>query len=256
MNGPIKMTREDRLRIAYEIKDRLLERYGEKVKAVGIYGSLGRKTDGPYSDIEMMCVLSGGEEEHSYEWTAGKWKAEVNVDSEDILLNYAATVDGEWPLTHGQFFSIQPLYDPTECLQNVRRAAASAPPQAFHDAICGIIVEELFEYAGKWRNIYEQGPLAFLPSLAVQTAKAGAMLLGLHHRTCYTTSATVLEEALQQTDIPAGFAPLCKLVMSGQLSDATRLLEVLEQFWEGVQDWAWRNGYYFRRSAFPLQNED
>lgn len=49
VNGPIIMTREERMKIVHEIKERILDKYGDDVKAIGVYGSLGRQTDGPYS---------------------------------------------------------------------------------------------------------------------------------------------------------------------------------------------------------------
>src|SRR5699024_12655178 len=106
VNGPIKMTREDRMKIVHEIKERILDNYGDVVKAIGVYGSLGRQADGPYSDIEMVCVLYTEEAEFSHEGTTGEWKVEVNLDSEEILLEYASQVESDWPLTHGQFFSM------------------------------------------------------------------------------------------------------------------------------------------------------
>ncbi len=81
---------------------------------------------------------------------------------------------------------------------------------------------------------------------------AGAMLIGLHHRICYTTSASVLTEAAvmqsdlpsgMQSDLPSGYDLLCQLVMSGQLSDSEKLLESLENFWNGIQEWTERHGY-------------
>lgn len=47
VNGPIIMTREERMKIVHEIKERILDKYGDDVKAIGVYGSLGRQTDGP-----------------------------------------------------------------------------------------------------------------------------------------------------------------------------------------------------------------
>src|SRR5699024_12118114 len=108
VNAAIKITREVRLSRVNEIMDRLLDNYGDVVNAIGVYGSLGRQADGPYSDIEMMCVLATEEAEFSHEWTTGEWKVEVNFDSEEILLDYASQVESDWPLTHGQFFSILP----------------------------------------------------------------------------------------------------------------------------------------------------
>ncbi len=88
MNGPVKISRSERFQTCQEIAARLHEVYKEKVLAIGVYGSISRGTDGPYSDIEMFCVLkeSGEKIEFSYEWSAGPWKAEVNVCSADVLL--------------------------------------------------------------------------------------------------------------------------------------------------------------------------
>lgn len=44
VNGPIIMTREERMKIVHEIKERILDKYGDDVKAIGVYGSLGRQT--------------------------------------------------------------------------------------------------------------------------------------------------------------------------------------------------------------------
>lgn len=248
MNGPKKMSREERLHIAHEIAARILEKYGSDVKAIGIYGSLARQTDGPFSDIEMLCVLRSSGEEYNHEWSAGDWKAEVNFDSEDVLLEFVATVEGDWPLTHGAFFSVLPLYDPESFFTVLLRTAESPNDAAFRQAISGLLVEELYEYVGKWRNASVMGPKSFLPSLAVAVAKAGAMLIGLHNKTYYTTSATVLPEALNQPTRPDGFDRLCQLVMTGELSDSEAIIEALEDFWQGVVNWSAGHGYAINQS--------
>lgn len=51
VNGPIIMTREERMKIVHEIKERILDKYGDDVKAIGVYGSLGRQTDGPPCNV-------------------------------------------------------------------------------------------------------------------------------------------------------------------------------------------------------------
>lgn len=114
MNGPVAISRRERLQICVEIAARLHEVFGEKIAAIGVYGSVSRGTDGPFSDIEMFCVLKESSEpvDYSYEWSTGPWKAEVNVLSADVLLKNASTVEGQWPLTHGPFFSPLSLYDP------------------------------------------------------------------------------------------------------------------------------------------------
>ncbi|MEH7459897.1 MULTISPECIES: kanamycin nucleotidyltransferase C-terminal domain-containing protein [Bacillus] len=45
----------------------------------------------------------------------------------------------------------------------------------FKKAICKTLVEEMYEYIGKLRNIEIQGPETFLPTLAIKIATAGAV---------------------------------------------------------------------------------
>lgn len=59
MNGPVNISRSERLQTCHEIAARLHEVYRDKILAIGIYGSVAKGTDGPFSDIEMFCVLSG-----------------------------------------------------------------------------------------------------------------------------------------------------------------------------------------------------
>ena len=161
MIGPKKITREERMEIAYSIANQVIERYGSKVQAIGIYGSLARKTDGPFSDIEIKCILNALDEDFCYEWTAGDWKAEVNFESEEHIIEEATTVDEKWPLTHGQFFNILPIYDPNDFFTELKVKASLIDSSKFKEAICRTLVEEMYEYIGKMRNIGLQGPRTF-----------------------------------------------------------------------------------------------
>ncbi len=79
--GPRPMDHERRMALVEEIADRILAVHQERVRAIGVYGSLACGTDGPYSDIEMLCVLRTEGEEFVYEWTPGPWKAEVDIEA-------------------------------------------------------------------------------------------------------------------------------------------------------------------------------
>ncbi|PEA53651.1 nucleotidyltransferase [Bacillus pseudomycoides] len=248
MIGPRKVTREERIKIAYSIANQVLGKYGSNVKAIGIYGSLARKTDGPFSDIEMKCILHSLEDSYSYEWTAGDWKAEVNFDSEADVVEEATTVEEDRPLTHGQFFTILPIYDPEEFFKELRQKASSVDHTIIKEAICKTLVEEMYEYIGKVRNIEIQGPKSFLPILAIKIATTGAMILGLHNKRYFTTSAQVLPEAITFKDKPEGFDALCQMVMSGYLSDPKQIMNVCENFWKSLLSWSAKKGYFIKCS--------
>lgn len=237
------MTREERLTQARAIAQRARNVYGVNLKAIRLYGSMARGTDGPYSDIEMFCVLRSEGEEFSYEWVAGPWKAEVDFHSEEILLRKAARVEGRWPLTHGPYFTVLSLYDPDSFFAQLRAAASSPTDKDFQEAICATLTGEVYEFASKWQNARATGATAYLYSLAAQTAQYGAFLIGLHHRRTYSTGSTVLSEALTLPNRPDGFDPVAEMVMTGRLSDPTGVLDALDSFWKGVQTWANTHGY-------------
>lgn len=254
MNGPVKISRSERFQTCQEIAARLHEVYKEKVLAIGVYGSISRGTDGPYSDIEMFCVLkeSGEKIEFSYEWSAGPWKAEVNVCSADVLLNTAATVEDDWPLTHGPFFSPLSLYDPKGFFETLKKAAESPSQEDFTEGINGILVGEMYEFIGKLRNVNLNGPHTYLPYLVMQFAQYGAMLIGLHNRKLYSTGAKVLPEALELPHRPAGFDQVARLVMTGDLTDPAKIVTACEAFWDGLQEWAAQHQYVIHSERIPF----
>ncbi|MBH0330526.1 kanamycin nucleotidyltransferase [Brevibacillus brevis] len=254
MNGPVKMSRSERFQTCQEIAARLHDVYKEKILAIGVYGSISRGTDGPYSDIEMFCVLeeTGEEIEFSYEWSAGPWKAEVNVCSADVLLNTAATVEDDWPLTHGPFFSPLSLYDPKGFFETLKKAAESPSQEEFTENINGILVGEMYEFIGKLRNVNLDGPHTYLPYLAMQFAQYGAMLIGLHNGKLYSTGAKVLPEALELPHRPAGYDQVARLVMEGDLTDPVKIVTACEAFWDGLQEWAAQHHYVIHSERIPF----
>lgn len=101
--------------------------------------------------LKCFFVLSESDEsvDFSYEWSAGPWKAEVNVCSADVLLNTASTVEGDWPLTHGPFFSQLCLYDPEGFFPKLKEAAESPTKEDFRIAIQEVLIGEMYEFVGK-----------------------------------------------------------------------------------------------------------
>ena len=210
--------------------------------AIGYYGSLARGTDGPYSDIEMHCVVEGSGLETTFEWNAGPWKAEVNVQSADVILNDAATVDETWSITHGAYSHILAVYDPNRFFDELRRVVHSQPESKFQLALREVIVGDLLEQIGKVRNAWAMENPGYLPSLACELARSGACLIGLANRFLYSSASRMYMEALALPNKPAGYQVLCEMVTSGELSCSERIVEAANLFWKGVEDWADANG--------------
>jgi len=240
--GPKPMDRTRRLELAREIAAQIQRHYGDQVLAIGVYGSVARGTDGPYSDIEMHCVLRGSGVDICHEWSVGPWKAEVDVYSEDVILEWASEVDVDWSVTHGACTNVLLLYDPSDFFSRLRDVTFSRPEQVFQRVILDVIVGEIYERIGKIRNARAKKNDTCMPYLAVELAKIGAFLLGLASRHLYTAPTRLFEESLTLPGRPDGYDSLCRMVMMGELGDSARIADVADDFWSGVERWARERG--------------
>lgn len=246
------MPHAQRLALAGQLEAEVRAHYGERVLATGAYGSLARGDDGPYSDIEMHCIVRGEGIETSHEWSAGPWKAEVDVYSLDVVLRAAAELDGPWAMTHGAFVTVLPFYDPHGLFPQLAAAALNHADAEVNAVLHDLVVGEIYELIGKLRNACAAGEQAPLAYYAVGLARHGACLIGLANRRLFTTSARWFPEALALPGRPAGYDDLCALVTSGDLGDADRLAQAANGFWLGLETWCSARGLVIERSLGEL----
>src|SRR5215217_6373112 len=108
-NGPQPQSRADRLQIVDRIVADLHRSYGDQIKAMALYGSLARGSDGDYSDIELWCVLKTPDLEKGLkkreEWVYGPSKAEVDLYGEEEMRADVLEVGEMWALEKGAFIN-------------------------------------------------------------------------------------------------------------------------------------------------------
>ncbi len=235
--GPGPCTHGQRMEVVNRIVARIRELYGQSLIAIGLYGSMAQGRDGPYSDIELFCVVDRPGLDESAEWMYGAGKAEVNFYDLAAVRRRAVEVDEWWPLRQGQFLRVRPLFGEPAFFTDLQALVHSPPASAFHQAIAEIVVAEFYEGMGKLRNERAWGRDHFLPSLACHLVSQGALMLGLAHRHCYTTGARLLEESLALPGRPDGYDGLCRRVMAGDLGDAGQTAADLERLWAGLGPW-------------------
>lgn len=237
-NGPQAYTHDERIQRAWDIAGYIQRHYGERTLAIGLYGSLARNADGPFSDIEMHVIIEGDRLERCFEWSAGPWKAEVDVYSPDVALSQAAEFDEFWPVTHGAFVHILPLHDPQDFFPHLREAALSHSGEQFRMLIAEVIIGEIYECVGKIRNAVALGRPESLAVYTLDAARYGACLVGLHNHRVYTSGPTVFSESLELPGRPEGYDELCRLVMAGELNQPERTAIRVDAFWNGIEAWA------------------
>lgn len=236
--GPQPISPERRRQNVQEIAQALQAHYQDRLMALGVYGSLARQVDGPFSDIEMHCILHGEGIDQSFEWSAGPWKAEVDVYSPEVILAQAAEVDGDWSMTHGAFVHVWPLFDPQAFFPRLRETVLSQPEEVFRFRMKEVIVGDLYELVGKVRNTWVAQAFSSLPEYTTHLARGTAGLIGLAQRYLFFSYATLFEEALALPDSPKGFSNLCQRVMSGRLSSSQAIVNEVNTLWDGIEHWA------------------
>jgi kanamycin nucleotidyltransferase len=236
--GPQATSRERRRETIQEIATALRTHFASDLLALGLFGSSATDSDGPYSDIELHCIVRGSGIETRLEWSTGPWKAEVDVCSRDRALARAAELDGTWPLTHGAFVRVRALDDSQGLFAELRRAALQHSDGEFRDAIKDVAIGDIYELVAKLRNLrtLDGGPA--LPSLAAELGKYAGCLVGLLNRHLYSTGSEMLAESLQLAVRPAGYDALCELLAGGSLGDIERVGPAADAFWRGVEEWS------------------
>ena len=239
--GPQPQSRAARLQVVDRIVADLHRTYGDTLQAMALYGSLGRGTDGDYSDIELWCVLATSGLDNTLdkteEWVYGPSKAEVNLYGAAVMQARAVEVNARWSLQQGELVNCRPLFGDRAYFEALRARVMSPPKQVFDDVIAEMVVGELYEWMGKLRNGVARDDLAFLPIMACNFAQHTALIAALLHRHIYSTSSSILREALTLPTLPAGYAALVKLVMAGNLHDAAQIVAALESVWAGIGPW-------------------
>ena len=236
--GPQPQTHEQRMNVALEHCERLESRYGTQLLGVTIYGSTARGTDTAYSDVEMLAVLVGEGIEQDFEGLSGPNKVEINVLSEDKLLEQALKVDERWSVTHGQYVYTLPLLETRAGLfESLKKQVLEQSDALFEKAMRGLLTCEIFESIGKLRSAVLEQNRAGVTWIAPVMAQEVAWLLGLAHRHLYRTGSRMLEESLALPDLPHGYLELCQMVCGGDLHSVLTVREQMEALWQGLEGW-------------------
>lgn len=230
------------MEIVATIVDDLHRTYGQAIHAIALCGSLARNADGAYSDVELLCVLTTPGVDHADEWVYGPGKAEVDIYGLDVLWKMARSVEADWALTQGTFVNLRPIAGDPAFFAELRHVVLHPDPAAVHSAVAEMVVGECYEWIGKLRNALLSGHTQSVPTYAIRFAEHVACMVGLLHTTLFTTGNTLLSDALEMGDLPAGYADLAQRVMRGNLADPVATVADIEALWAGLEPWLATHG--------------
>lgn|GEM_PF-1381195 len=106
-----KFTHEGRLRIARDISDRVVEKYGDDILAVYICGSTSKKLDRPYSDLELIVVVSDTAEISMKYYLHRGLIIQIEYLKSSRILHDAEQLTDNWPWEADQYRNRIALYE-------------------------------------------------------------------------------------------------------------------------------------------------
>lgn len=250
-DGPKAQARSERQKYLDHFIEKLQALYPGHILVIALYGSMARHQDGPYSDIELFCIVDVPGMDTTYEWVYGDGKAEINVYGLDVARRFARQVITEWSLEKGQFLNARWISGNAKLLDELSELALAVTDEEIKTEVQSITIGELYEWIGKLRNMTHAGIQSGLPVLACKFTEKVALIIALVYRKTYTTGMKLLEESLQMPDLPKGYERLCRLVMAGRLSDPIEIREAMEETWRGMIEWEKKNGIAMMEQAWP-----
>jgi kanamycin nucleotidyltransferase len=236
-DGPQPQSHGQRLQTVDRIVADLHRTYGDTLKAVALYGSLGHGTDGTYSDIDLWCVVTTPGVDECKEWTYGPSKAEVDIYGEDVMHARAGEVRSMWSLQQGSLTNCRPLFGDRAYFEALAARVMSPPKHVFDEVIVEMVVGGFYEWMGKLRNGLERNDLQFLTITTCNFTLHMAFMVALAHRHIYTTSSSLMREALALPTLPDGYRELAQSVMAGELHDKLKVAAMIERTWAGIGPW-------------------
>lgn len=249
---PAATTREEKIEIINEVKEKLLNTYKENILAIGAYGSIGLNTDGPYSDIELHVITKDGFNLKNHEFIYDRFKLEIGMIEEIEIIKSAKVVDESWAITAGVYINILEIYDPKNLFEELKKLPYENSDEAFRVAMKEFMVWEPFETVAKLRNNFEINNFGYIPIGAKELTWQTAKLIGLANKQYFSTRARTLEEAISMDSKPAGFKELASAVMEGSLSDKEEVYQKCESLWTGLNDWFKELGIDYKTSHLPF----
>src|SRR5919112_5621085 len=109
------MDHDERLRLAADLTERLLDRHKAGIVAVGVHGSVARGDDGEDSDLDLAVVTTGPEVEvadRSLYLRPGGLVVDLGAIGAEVYLEEAGQIGPAYPLGSDQYVHHLPVHDP------------------------------------------------------------------------------------------------------------------------------------------------
>jgi KNTase C-terminal domain len=130
-----KVNHEYRLRIARQLSDRIVAKYGNNVLAVYVCGSTSKKLDRPFSDLELIVVVRDRAEIPMKYYVHRGLIIHIQYPKSSYTLDDAEQFTDSWHWVADQYRNRIVLYERDGWLRQLNQAVAKSDKQDSREAI-------------------------------------------------------------------------------------------------------------------------
>ena len=222
------MDHDERLRLAADLTERLLDRHRAAIVAVGVHGAAARGEDTDESDLDLAVVTVGPEAEVPDRYLRHRGiVVDLGAIAADAYLEEAGHIGPAWPLASDQYVNQLAVHDPGgyfHKLQHVHQAAVEeAGPEVFA-AAAGVDLVQLLSWDATARASELAGDLLTTQVAVKEAAVLAALVVGLHTRTAYRGTSHALHATAATTAAGPGFAEAYRRLLDPTAEPAVQVL--------------------------------
>ena len=223
------MDHDERVRLAGELTQRLLERHGvASIVAVGVHGSVARGDDGEESDLDLAVVTAGPEVEVPDRYLRHRGTVvDLGAIAADAYLEEAGQIGPAWPLAADQYVNHLAVHDPGDFfhkLKHVHEAAVDQSPPEVFLAAAGFDLVQLLSWEARARGAELAGDLLTTQVAVKEAAVLAALVIGLHTRTAYRNLTHALHATAVTEVAGTGFSEAYRRLLDPTVEPAFQVL--------------------------------
>ena len=225
-----KVSHEERVELGRKIAPQIIDTYRDAVLAIGIYGSVAKKLDRPYSDLELFCVVIDNLKLTDKFYVYDGLLVEIDYFQESKYLEEAAKKGRDWHLGADMFRNRIVLFERNNWLAKLEKIVAENDRVDLSEEI-RLTTIGMTESLAAVRNARFKRDRRDLRTRAFYLAWDAARVVFYHNRTFVLTTSWFWKQLFECKKQPRGFRKLVDIVAGFENSTDAELVEAAEELW-------------------------
>jgi predicted nucleotidyltransferase len=225
-----KVSFEERVELGRKIASQIIDSYKDAVLTICIYGSVAKKLDRPYSDLEILGVVTDNLELTSKIHVYDGLLVEIDYFQESKFLEEAAKRGRDWHLGADMFRNRIVLFERENWLRILEQAVAENDSADLAEELRWATLT-MTESLAAVRNAHLKPYHRDLRTRTFYLAWDAARVVFYHNRKYVLTTSWFWKQLFECQEQPKGFRKLVDIVAGFEKSTTSELVDAAEELW-------------------------